>query len=423
MSWVFRSRQQGPRERARGLPFVTILGLALLLLGSVPASAQQGRQPPGPRVAVLGMAAGRDISPEAQAELLQKVEQGLREGAQGLAGVELLAGAQVRSALQARAPELVDCREKQCLVPAARALQARILVLGEVHAELGTYTHVLQAVDGRDGATLLEKAASCEICTLDEAMASLQQAAGELGGELARLPALHAPQAVRTRVSVITYPAGAQLFLDRTEKGTTPLELELEPGEHLFTVRKDGFLETDRLINVRSSPVAVEFRLRQEQPPADAVATGPPPLPPAAAEPPPPAAVLAPASAPDEGPLLGYRTMAYMGLGLGIAGTALGAVLLGLDGEPTCDGPVEKCPTLWNTQTLGMVMTGLGGGLLASSALLFLLDQRHAAQAAGAAAPPGAAADPAPAAASTLQLVPLLGQDAAGVLLRGSFRF
>ncbi|MBM4320729.1 MAG: PEGA domain-containing protein [Deltaproteobacteria bacterium] len=419
---------------------VSILACLGLLLGAPPpARAQQETPGAGLVVAALGLELGEGIAPAAGVELMHKIEEGLR---QGLGSVSLLEQRSVRQLLQERAPELAGCREAACLTQVARQLQAWTLVLAKCQAELGTYTSILSVLDGANGATLLQKSSICEICTLDEALATLQQTASELGAELAQKAAATqpAPEPARTRVTVISHPPGARLYLNRQEVGITPVELQLLPGEHLFAVRRAGFLPSERLLSVRGTPISLEFRLKPETgavaPPPMAASS--PPLPPAAAQPQPqplpqvqarpqqPLATSSPPATPAEGQVvLGYRTLAYMGLGLGLAGTGVGAVLLGLDGEPTCDGPLKECPSLWDTEALGITMTALGGGLLAGSAVLFLFDQSSSAREAAA---PGGSPAAAGGQASTgtkgsFQLIPLVKRGDVGFLLLGGLRF
>jgi hypothetical protein len=53
------------------------------------------------------------------------------------------------------------------------------------------------------------------------------------------------------RLEVVSEPTGAQVFLDGSEMGLTPIELsDLEPGDHLLRLRLDGYLENSRSVLV-----------------------------------------------------------------------------------------------------------------------------------------------------------------------------
>jgi hypothetical protein len=58
--------------------------------------------------------------------------------------------------------------------------------------------------------------------------------------------------------------------------------------------------------------------------------------------------------------------------GAGVAAAAAGSVLLYLDGRAPCDGPLDDCPKLYDTDTLGYVLLGAGAASLGASTYLFL---------------------------------------------------
>jgi len=59
-------------------------------------------------------------------------------------------------------------------------------------------------------------------------------------------------ESTRVRFSVISDPAGAQVFLDGSPAGTTPLEAELAPGQHTIKLQKAGFRIIEESIQVSS---------------------------------------------------------------------------------------------------------------------------------------------------------------------------
>lgn len=58
--------------------------------------------------------------------------------------------------------------------------------------------------------------------------------------------------------------------------------------------------------------------------------------------------------------------------GAGVAAAAAGGVLLYLDGRAPCDGPLEGCPRLYDTDTLGYMLIGASAAALGASTYLFL---------------------------------------------------
>ena len=65
------------------------------------------------------------------------------------------------------------------------------------------------------------------------------------------------------QIYVTSDPAGAVLFYDSTSCGTTPATIaDIVPGEHLVIIRKPGWRETRRTVNVKEGErLAVEFNL------------------------------------------------------------------------------------------------------------------------------------------------------------------
>jgi hypothetical protein len=118
----------------------------------------------------------------------------------------------------------------------------------------------------------------------------------------------------------------------------------------------------------------------------------PPPEHPAPAQPPPPqpAAQPAPAQPPPQAPppqppapvaekkLFPYRGLAIGSGVVGLVGIVVGAALVGIDGNPTCDLPNGKfsCKEVYNTAAGGGTLLAFGIAGVAASAALFYLDYR-----------------------------------------------
>jgi hypothetical protein len=100
------------------------------------------------------------------------------------------------------------------------------------------------------------------------------------------------------------------------------------------------------------------------------------------------------------------RTYAWMTLGLGLAAIVPGGVLVGLDGQGTCDAPSGvRCPEIYDTLVPGAVLLGAGTALLGTALILVLVGDE----------PSGAQ----PGSVVSLRLVPC----AEGFSLSGTFHY
>jgi hypothetical protein len=73
-----------------------------------------------------------------------------------------------------------------------------------------------------------------------------------------------------------------------------------------------------------------------------------------------------------------WRALAISSLVVGVVGIAIGAPLVAIDGNPTCNLPNPKtsCPDVYNTVGGGAAMLTLGIAGVAASGVLFYLDHR-----------------------------------------------
>jgi hypothetical protein len=88
-----------------------------------------------------------------------------------------------------------------------------------------------------------------------------KQEASELGGDSESSPwgavVAKAPSLVR----IYSKPAGALVFVDGRQRGSTPAEVELDAGPHSIRVEKDGFFSESRELNVRKPSHLERFKL------------------------------------------------------------------------------------------------------------------------------------------------------------------
>ncbi len=371
--------------------------LAVLLAAATPlfGSSARAQGPPPAPVGILALELGQSLPPAAQTELRSALRKGLGPGA-------VIGEADAKAALARKAPTLAGCRSGACLAQVGEALATPLLLLGEIGEEMGTYSVRLQGLEARSGDLLGERSWECEICTLREATQGLQREASAFRVSLAESHAARvqararqaapAPAPARGRLSVWSEPDGAEVVLDGAVLGRTPTETSLEPGEYTLEFRLEGHQDLRRVVTMGSKDLRVEQKLHALPAPAPPAPLAEPGEESPVLAPPEPATPGAPAA-----PGWSRRRLAYVGLGLGLAATAVGAALVALDGEPTCDGALETCPDLYDTGAAGIVTSALGGGLLIGSAILFLMEQRQV---------PAAPAEPVALAPARLRLLP-----------------
>jgi len=186
-----------------------------------------------------------------------------------------------------------------------------------------------------------------------------------------------AQKARRGRLAFASTPAGASVFLDGSDRiaGTTPFERPVCGGDH------HAVLEYQR----RRHALAVTVEPgRCEEVVADfsQESAGVPFHRPCGSAPAAPVPVVAPVAALHNesggGRARLYRDLAIAGLSVGGAALVSGAVLIALDGRPTCDPtpPSTECRSLYATLAPGIALTAAGAALAAGGGVLAWLSAR-----------------------------------------------
>jgi hypothetical protein len=201
---------------------------------------------------------------------------------------------------------------------------------------------LLQRYERESGARLSPE----DRTTVDEALAALQKHIGTL--------------ALDANV------AGATVHVDGEPVGTTPLTspIALDPGAHTIALRKDGYADAERRVDVRAgSSTNLSVAL---------VGLEPPPAMHASA-----ATQSALPSEPRAAPGPGWSPLVYAGFGVAAAGVVTGSITGALAMgkasavSPHCAG--TRCPTsvdgdlhagltLGNVSTVSFVVAGVGAG-------------------------------------------------------------
>lgn len=177
------------------------------------------------------------------------------------------------------------------------------------------------------------------------------------------------------QLTVMSEPKGATLSIDGEPVGVTPWTGEIAPGEHLLLVRRSGFADSERRVQLaadRSQDVVV--RLVPGQALTETV------------EPVPPAAPSAPSESPSRHeaapPQSGLGVWPWVALGAGAATLGAAATFELLRGSSEDDArdahsQVEfatKYDEALGHQRTARVLAGVGGGLLVLSGVLFYID-------------------------------------------------
>jgi hypothetical protein len=86
-------------------------------------------------------------------------------------------------------------------------------------------------------------------------------------GALALPPAGEAAAPAEGRLSIVTDPAGASVFVDGESKGMTPLRIaQVAAGDHRVTLAKEGYLENSRVVRVEAGHTReLEVRLTSSE--------------------------------------------------------------------------------------------------------------------------------------------------------------
>lgn len=294
---------------------------------------------------VMRLSVEGKLPPNGGESLARGVEDGL-----GGTGATVLGPSQVE---QAVGSGLAGCADPACLTDAAAKAEATHLVRPSVGFEGSDYVLTVELVDGASGKVLHTATQTCELCGLSEAVEMMSSLAGSLGEHMVVTAAV-------AGLAVSSDPPGATVIVDGEVVGETPLQLELEVGDHEVVVSKDGFFDRESLVKLEAG---------------ESEALG---------------VVLDPSGPRDEdeprGGLWGRvrPVLPWVSLGVGAAALGSGIALIAIDEKPVeftrCSGNdldhLGNCRFRHNTIMGGVVLTLIGVGGLAAGATLLVLDKR-----------------------------------------------
>ena len=332
------------------LPFLVVLGL--------PVCAMAGE--PDRLIAVPLQTSG------VSAEIAKGYDQHVRSL---VAKKSRLVARKASTAALSKAGAKTGCAEQTCQAKLAASSKARFILSGRVDSEDEIYNVELWLYDGA-----LKKrskgSAVCELCAAQEVKTTLAKAISQLGPALAAPPPKKKPpvkkpppKPTKPLLRVTSTPEGAQVLVDGTQVGVTPMKASVEPGKHIVVIQKDGFTAEERTVSALGKVVTLQVELKE-------VAKPPTPTPP-------PPVATAPVTPTPAAPAAGG--FGGLGWGFAVGGVVLagaGTFLVILDGTVTCDddrGRME-CPTVYNTKGMGIIGLGVGAALLGSGVTLLVVD-------------------------------------------------
>lgn len=209
---------------------------ALLLASSPMAQAQNS---PHRRTVVLRLDFEGSVNEVGRDQVVRRLFEGLAS-----AGFQVFSADETVARLYQSSPQLKSCEEASCFMKMAAALQANFLVVGRVEAKRRDYDIVFRLIDGRTGELLESSKQRCDVCGIQEAGDTVNQAAASLRTGLDKVEA-------PAQVTFETRPSGTLVESDGQPLGFTPLTQELTVGVHELTLSKPGYKPVSRSIQVQ----------------------------------------------------------------------------------------------------------------------------------------------------------------------------
>lgn len=206
--------------------------MTVLLLASVVAAA-----PPAPSVALLPL---EPLGTEAQ--IVEVIEGFLRGEVERLGLLQLQERAQTVTQLERIDPEAQGCTEPSCLSRLAAACEVERLLLGTVATLGDAYVLDLKLFDADSSA--FTRRDSTQLRGEREVM---------INGIREAAVRILAPERFAGTLEILLERFGAEVFVDGTRVGTTPLPpiSGLEPGAHAVRIALKSYDDFDRFVDIR----------------------------------------------------------------------------------------------------------------------------------------------------------------------------
>ena len=166
-----------------------------------------------------------------------------------------------------------DCGSSKAVVAIAKAGSARFVFVAEMDNEDEIYALRVRLFDSSQK-KLYKAEEACEFCNEGEVKEKLSATlSSKKFLEVLAVPdaAPEAPPAsVSIPLSVVSSPENVKVQINGSEVGSTPLQVELDPGSYTVRLTAPGYFPEERLVDTASlsstAPVALSFTLRPEPP-------------------------------------------------------------------------------------------------------------------------------------------------------------
>lgn len=167
------------------------------------------------------------------------------------------------------------CSGAQCGSVAAKLAQgaeARFVVIPVINYEFEIYNIKLSLADADFiGDSMVEVSGTCEFCAEGELSAKLKELAGDakISSALARLGKPKGPTSFT--LSVVTSPAGAEVFVNGASRGVSPLSLSgLTAKPYELEVKLKGYVSQKKTVTppkpLPKDPISESFTLKPKAP-------------------------------------------------------------------------------------------------------------------------------------------------------------
>jgi hypothetical protein len=235
-----------------------------------------------------------------------------------------------------------ECEDLECVRQAAKRAGLDVFIMSHLLHENRDYELKFVAYAVADRRALAQTTVDCSICGQQELLDAIPAKLIELDAKIAQVLAARSGPA---RIAVDGTPATAILSLDGQEIGSSPVTLEVEPGNHQLRIDARGHTaQVHRWTAANGVEERIEYRLT-----------------------------------PTRSAARGSRIGGWVALSLGVAGTGAGITLAVLDGRdhgPTCGAELPDingaCPNVYTTGTAGYVSLGVGVAAIATGVGLLI---------------------------------------------------
>ncbi len=286
--------------------------------------------PPSKAVSLLPTSFDGELEEHWKQEIGTRIGDGFSQG-----DFQLITG-------DALGPAAAQCRAGACVTEVATKSGSDMVVASSVSVVEKDFEIALQVMDGKDGSILASVEDTCGLCGAAEVAEMAKDLASTLRSKL------DAMAKAKPVLILSSDPPGATVLIDGKDSGKTPVQLELDAGEHVIVFRREGYVNEERTL---TSVAGVRDRLTVELTQAQT----------------------------EQKWRRGAWISGWVLFGAGVAGVSSGASLWALHDRPyraDCQADADgDCRNLYDTQTSGIVSLAAGGAALVTGIALIAVSR------------------------------------------------